>query len=427
MFEIPAKNLETAINYFNELQPLIFNAEELKHADISASPRFYLERKDSPLMELRTNLITSRSDDKLLLTGHMGSGKSTELNRLAEDEKLKEHFFIVKYRIIDVLNITDIDYLDFLLSLAAMLFTRAVEHKISFDTSVLNRLSQWIQFVTQKVPELETIQHGKDRKKKTFQFFQRILTILLRETFLRESLRESTKRNITDLLNVINLIIDKIQEQLPGDKHLLVIIDDMEKIPDVSRANALFNEAGGYMIMPRCKIVYTLPVALYYNVKLKQILTNFNRAYFLKNIAIYSSKTRKPDPERMDFMRQYIAKRMELDLIEREAQDMAIEYSGGVVRELMRIIKDAIIKALSRDLPKITRDLISEVIIELRNEYGRGLVGRHYQVLDMVLQGKEKEIEDQQTLMELYHSRVLLEYENGARWVTINPIVKPLL
>ncbi|RMG25778.1 MAG: hypothetical protein D6732_22045 [Methanobacteriota archaeon] len=427
--QIPANSLQTAINYFNELQPLIFNKEELKHADPSASPKFYLERPDNPLEEMKVNLINSTSDEKLLLTGHMGSGKSTELNRLAEDPQLQKHFFIVKYRIVEALNITDIDYLDFLMSFAAILFTRASEAHIEFEEPFLKKISRWIQFISGKVPEIQESQKSRDLKGKTLSFFKRIMTILLREVALRDALRQSAGRNITELLEVINSIIREIQTRLPKGKQLLVIIDDMEKIPDVNRADALFNQAGGYMIMPQCKIIYTLPIALYYNVKIKQILNTFSRAYFLKNITIFDENTKQLRSEQVDFMRGYIAKRMELSLMEPGAQDAAIESSGGVVRELMRIIKDSIIKALARQYPKVTEDLVKAVIIDLRNEYGRGLVGRHYRVLNTVIEGRENEVDDEKTLMELYHSRVLLEYENenGGRWIAVNPIVRPLL
>ncbi|RMG22500.1 MAG: hypothetical protein D6732_25710, partial [Methanobacteriota archaeon] len=53
----------------------------------------------------------------------------------------------------------------------------------------------------------------------------------------------------------------------------------------------------------------------------------------------------------------------------------------------------------------------------------------HYRVLNTVIEGRENEVDDEKTLMELYHSRVLLEYENenGGRWIAVNPIVRPLL
>jgi hypothetical protein len=57
---------------------------------------------------------------------------------------------------------------------------------------------------------------------------------------LRETVRKSIQRNISELVEVINLTIDQIRASLPTGKALLVIIDDLEKIPDVQRAESLF-------------------------------------------------------------------------------------------------------------------------------------------------------------------------------------------
>lgn len=91
-----AHSLETALDNFNELQPVIFNPEELKDAPPSANPEFYVARPDNPLDELKVHLINSHTYEKILLTGHLGSGKSTELNRVSADENIKNRFFVIK-------------------------------------------------------------------------------------------------------------------------------------------------------------------------------------------------------------------------------------------------------------------------------------------------------------------------------------------
>jgi hypothetical protein len=98
-----------------------------------------------------------------------------------------------------------------------------------------------------------------------------------------------------------------------------------------------------------------------------------------------------------------------------------------VVRELVRISKDAIIKALARQRLSVQRDLVDAAVIELRNEYSHGLLTRHYQALDTTV--REQPVDDAKTLMELYHARVLLEYESatGECWNAVNPVVQPLL
>ena len=98
---------------------------------------------------------------------------------------------------------------------------------------------------------------------------------------------------------------------------------------------------------------------------------------------------------------------------------------AGVAREFVHILRNSCVKAISRGFTTIETDIVNSVISDLRNEYERGLEKRHLDVLKAVDQGKP--IEDHNTLMELFHSKVVLEYLNDERWTAINPIVKPLL
>ncbi|MBI4556333.1 MAG: hypothetical protein HY706_02000 [Candidatus Hydrogenedentes bacterium] len=409
-----AESLEQAIDNFDELQPLIFLPEQQKDAPPAASPEFYIERPDNPLEELKVHLTQSRLPEKILLTGHMGSGKSTELNRLAADGEIRNHFFVVHYPVRDVLNILDFDYLDFLLSFAAKLVTAAMEAKIEFKAETLKNISKWISFAASGDDSLKPFAKNVTRQN-VYGFFKRVLTVLLREVVARDKMHDAMARNITELLEVINLAVDQVRVSL-RDRDLLIVIDDLEKIPDLDRAEQLFHRAGGYMVTPRCKIVYTMPIALYYSVTFRSIINIFSKAYFIRNFRVSNQ---------FGLLEDFIAKRMSLTLIDERARKKAISNSGGVVRELVRILKDSIIKARARKLSQIFPDLVDEVIIDLRNSYSRQLHARHYKVLESVLKGEP--VEDEKTLMELYHARVLLEYENGARTTAINPVVAPLL
>lgn len=124
-------------------------------------------------------------------------------------------------------------------------------------------------------------------------------------------------------------------------------------------------------------------------------------------------------------MKEFLQKRIDIDCIDKEAVDIIIENSAGVAREFVRILRSACIKSISRGVSKIETDIVNAVITELRNEYERGLEKRRLDVLLAIEKGEL--IDDHNTLMELYHSKILLEYLNGDRWTDINPIVKPLL
>src|SRR5262245_27148405 len=102
-----AKTLEAALDVL-ELQPLDFSGAGAK--DPASDPAFYVEpppRDDEgdglpgpgPAERLRDRLLGQRHHTKLFLSGHVGSGTSTQLNKLATDEALKDAFSLVQLRI----------------------------------------------------------------------------------------------------------------------------------------------------------------------------------------------------------------------------------------------------------------------------------------------------------------------------------------
>jgi hypothetical protein len=420
-YSLQAKTLRDAIANLNEQTSLIF--EKRRDIPASASSSFYVNRPDNPMEELKTYLLTSPGYDKILFSGHMGSGKSTELNRFSLLQEIRERFFVIKYSISEILNIIDIDYIDFLLSFAAYVYIKASDEGISFTGGVLKSLEKWINYFKPGIKGLEEEERSKSAAKTIYNFFNRVSVILLRELALRDKVRDAIKRNINGLVTVINTLVTYVNSQL-GDKELLIIIDDLEKIPDITKAEALFINAGTYMTIPRCKIIYTVPIALYYSIKFKQLTGTFGNSYFLPNIKVRDKKgTGALDPS--GCMMEFLKKRIDITRIDKRAIDIMIENSAGVAREFVRILRNACVKAISRGFDTIETDIVNSVISDLRNEYERGLEKRHLDVLEAVDQGKP--IEDHNTLMELFHSKVVLEYLNDERWTAINTIEKPLL
>lgn len=418
---LPAGTLEKAVANLDERMSLVFGKDI--QTPVSASPSFYVDRPDNPMEELKTNLLTSPGYDKILFSGHMGCGKSTELNRFSELPQIRNHFFVIKYSISDILNIIDIDYIDFLLSFAAYLYIKASDAGVSFTSGTLKILEKWIKYFKDSYADWEDEEKASGTAKKIYSFFNRVSVILLRELALRDKVRETIRRNINGLVSVINTLITSIDVALE-DKELLIIIDDLEKIPDIQKAEELFISAGTYMTTPQCKIIYTVPIALYYSIKFKQMTGTFGTSYFLPNIKVRDKRgTGKLDPS--GCLREFLKKRIDLGRIQEDAADLIIENSAGVAREFVRILKNSCIKAMSKGKDVIDTEIVNAVLAELRNEYQRGLEKRHIEVLKSVRD--DQPVDDHETLMELYHSKVILEYLNGDRWTDINPIVKQLI
>ena len=71
---------------------------------------YYVSRPHAPLSEMETYLRFNDHPVKVLFSGHRGSGKSTELRRLAKD--LDSEFFVVQIPVAQTLNFSDLNYTD---------------------------------------------------------------------------------------------------------------------------------------------------------------------------------------------------------------------------------------------------------------------------------------------------------------------------
>ncbi|MFN3929527.1 MAG: hypothetical protein ACK4OK_07835 [Thermoflexus sp.] len=125
---IRARTLKEALNLFDPRVPLSGRA-------LAA---YYVERSDVPTQELKAYLEAMDEPVKILFSGHRGSGKSTELNRLAG--LLKGRFFIVHFSVLEILNLTDLTYVDLILAIALRLLFRALKPRRRRSWPALERL-----------------------------------------------------------------------------------------------------------------------------------------------------------------------------------------------------------------------------------------------------------------------------------------------
>lgn len=238
----------------------------------------------------------------------------------------------------------------------------------------------------------------------------------------REITRDIIKPRMSDLIDAINKIIVDAEEKL--GKKLLIIIDDLDKV-NLEKAEELFYMHGAELTQPICKVIYTIPQPLLFSNKIRQIvLQYFDGHEVLGNIKVHDKNTNL-NSESCEVMKDVALRRMSVDLITEEALVTAIEFSGGILTEFMRIIKDAANIANTEERERIENEDVEHAITEIRNDYIRILSKEDLEILKGVSKTKEKT--DGESFQDLLFSLAILEYSNGEIWYDIHPTIKRVI
>lgn len=124
-------------------------------------------------------------------------------------------------------------------------------------------------------------------------------------------------------------------------------------------------------------------------------------------------------------MREFVEKRMSLDLIEKDALEYAISISGGVFREIARIMGMAADSAIARGEERIEKEDVEEAESEIRNESRRMLRTKDYGILNTI--HETRNLRGLETCDELLHNLSIMEYQNRENWCDVHPVIVPLI
>ena len=116
---------------------------------------------------------------------------------------------------------------------------------------------------------------------------------------------------------------------------------------------------------------------------------------------------------------------MDPKLIESQALEDAITYSGGVFREMARIMRTAIGRARRRGSSKVECLDVDWATTEIRNEDRRILDKNDLAFLKKIHEHNRLEYNDR--LRPLLQLLAILEYRNGENWCDIHPVLRKLL
>ncbi|MBM3124853.1 MAG: hypothetical protein FJZ87_07220 [Chloroflexi bacterium] len=383
---------------------------------------FYIDRPLNPINELIDALLAPfYRPPKFFFSGHRGCGKSTELLHLLGNAEVQKKYWPINFSIREETDIIDIDFRDVLLAIGSRLFREYRKKGGDLPDQLLKELNGWRGRVEKEISKvldgrLSEIELGGSIEA----FFVNAGMKMKLEPATRMEIRQIVENDITGLISIINHIAAAIYSQ---ERRIpLVLIDDMDK-PDIDKARGIFHDRREIMMQPNCAIVYTVSSALFYSKEFNSIR---DQALFLPNINLHPfAEPNRVNREGYQLLERFVAVRMDLRLIHPKALEQAITYSGGVFREMARLIRTSIGRTRRRKAARVEVEDVEWAATEIRNEYRRILDKEDLKLLKKVQETKQLEYTDR--MRPLLQLLALLEYRDQENWCDVHPVLRRLL
>lgn len=405
-----------------ELVPLLTQKE------ISQFKVDYAEKILDELVQLVED--SPNSDGKIVFTGHRGCGKSTLLAEFGR--KIEDKYFVVFFSIAETIEMSDINHINILFSIAVNLMLQAEARRVDIPKSTKDALEKW--FAKRTKTEETSIQSETAIEKNLFKL---VSTKLKVDSKIRYELKQEFERKVSELVAQINIIAAAIQSAC--QKEILVIIDDLDKL-DLGVVNHIFRDNIKALCLPGFRIIYTIPISALRETALKTTIeaeTN-DQIVPMPVLKLFNKGDSRdaniqPRAETFDVLCEILEKRISSELIAKETIKLIVINSGGVLRELVRIANECcriclrLIRRKPDEKVMIDNNILDEAINNIRNDFALPLGKAEYQILQATYQNFKPEDPKQQEFLDLLHGLYVLEYRNRQNWYDLHPIVVELL
>jgi hypothetical protein len=352
---------------------------------------------------------------------------------LAEfSRRIGDKYFVVLFSIADTIEMSDVNHINVLFSIAVNLMLEAEARQIDIPASTKNAIDKW--FATRIRTEETSIAGEVGQDFNILKFFSVKLKV---DSKIRYELKQEFERKVSELVAQLNIIAATIQAVTK--KQILVIIDDLDKL-DLAVVNNLFKDNIKALCLPGFRIIYTIPVAALRETGLKPTIENETNdqvvvmpvlKLFKKGDSYLANAT--PFSETLKILCEILTKRISNNLLESSTAEKIVLNSGGVLRELIRISNECcriclrLIRRKPEDKVIINDEILDQAINNIRNDFAMPLGSVDYQILQTTYQNFKPEDPKQQEFLDLLHGLYVLEYRNRQNWYDVHPIVVELL
>lgn len=378
---------------------------------------------------------------KAIFSGHTGSGKSTELARLKKN--LEDNYYIITARIGEKYSLPSIDYRQVVFFCVTQLIEVAEKNKATLDNDEEENILSW--FDERWVEETKKQGYGVGVEGGTgIGFLKNIYLKVSGKIYSGGETKEKVSRHIEERLDQLRLnmltIVKAINKKI-APKKLLLILEDLDKLEDRDQARKIFIEHSRQLLDIPCSIIFTFPIVLWYD---QTGLFNYPIRYILPMIPVseapaggdLSDRDRKSKAEEgRKILTQIVYQRIDENagLIEPEALTYMINKSGGLIRDLFYLLREAALGAKIDNREQIVLPDAENAVNRLRSEYiNRISPSKNISIEDIESSlGKtsawpQRLPQQTEAFKMLLQTLCILEY-NGDRWFDLHPLIRDYL
>jgi hypothetical protein len=435
-----ARVLYNALNFD---KPVNFGQEELVADGLGRDK--YVENLHGaalrdPVQELANQIDLSDSAGAYLFTGNRGTGKTTELLRLATILRRDDFDCEVFYAdMSEYLNLTQhIEITDFLISILGALSEKIADRfadnpgKPSFFERVRSFLNANVQFTEIKIPagwiEFKAALQQNPTFKEQLQVKTRgLVEQLVRQArdFALEAVQYVRAERASPNRKVV-LIVDSV-ERLRG-------VGDSEDVREVFKsAETVFSSHADKLRFTALNVVYTVPPYLSALAGALGAVYAGGRIYALPSVHIYQCCPQPGDEpvahaDGLARMRDVVDKRyaewsafFTVGQLARLAQ-----HSGGDLRDYLRMLRLAVARVLQLGQSQVPDALITDAEDAVRNDM-LPIADDDRRWLRRIMASHKPELESLDKLPDfarLQEGKYLLQYRNGEDWYDVHPLLR---
>lgn len=386
-----------------------------------------LLRRD-PVELLAKAIEFSPGQSVQLLSGFRGTGKSTELKKLAS-RLVQEGYQVVLVDMERHLNTsTPVDVSDFLMAIAGAFgeALAAPEH-LGRDVRREGYWERLVAFLTQTKITLPDVSAAG------------IKANLKSDPTFRQELQTRMVGHLGALVADVHAFFEdavKALKERHGDEtEIVLLVDSVEKIRG-SYLNArqvqesvetLFSAHADKLRLPFLHVVYIVPPYL------KVRMSNLGMLYGVGAVQVFPAiKVRDGDGlvhnRGLDAIREVVARRgdyMRL-LGKEELLDKVILTSGGNIRDLLRLLSEIIRRA--SELP-VGEEVVDDAINQMRAEF-LPIADSDAVWLAQIAETHEASFDDMGKLPDLarfFDTHLVLCYRDGPEWYDVHPLIKNIV